>query len=360
MKDNFDELKSLKEMLNQGAISDSEFEIMKADIINKSMAKDGVKSAQKPNAFYTFIKKFKWLFVGVIIFIGLIIFIYNSMQKDPVEEGEKLALEYCDCQQKNNEEYINQLNLFISGFDSSKIKFSNDITNKLYELESAHMSKAINQDVSDCFSKINLKLEDAIQYFKKGSSDEKKFLKALENKFELDANLSSQNQEILDLTAIANSLGGNICYTDQDELENRKNNIDMKMNYYYSSLSNESLDAFDYFSYKVDRFITRKNVTPTDINLIINQPSDYQNQKWKVASETIHLKSCLNDIETWEYASEFTCYRPSREEWQISNVIYEVKFNTSDRITSYREIKVEKTQYFSSEEYDEINNHDGH
>ena len=83
----------------------------------------------------------------------------NTIDYKDEKLNEQTLIELAPIINKNTEEYINQLNLFISGFDSSKIKFSNDITNKLYELESAHMSKAINQDVSDCFSKINLKLE---------------------------------------------------------------------------------------------------------------------------------------------------------------------------------------------------------
>ena len=354
MKDNFDELKSLKEMLEQGAISKSEFEIMKTDLLKKSMAKDGVKSAQKPNSFIRFFKFFKWLIAAIIIIIISIIIIYNSIQKDPLEEANKLAKEYCNCQIQNNDEYISQINSFILDLDSSNIEYANDISTKLEDIQFKYISETINQNVSTCFRILNLKLERVESYFKKGSSDEKDFSIAYRTKIDQDINLASQNQEIYDLLNRANSLSENFCYENEDELEYRKQNIDEKMNSYYSSYSDGYIDAFDFFDYKVETYLTRKNISPTDINLIIKTPnSDYQNQKWKLAVETLKLINCIDNIETWEYASEFICYRPSKDQWQISNVIYEVKFNESDRIISYREKKVEKSQFFSTEEYSE-------
>ncbi len=353
MEDNFDQLKVLKQMLEQGAISDSEFASMKADLLKKSMAKDGVKSAQKPNAFSLFFKKYKWLFLGIFIFNVVIIVALKSMQKDPIEEANKLAVEYCNCQNQNNAEYISQLSSFIANNDSSKIEFANVFSEKLDELELAYMSDNINQNVESCFRLFEMKKEKVQADFKKGSSDFTDFEFAYNTRINEDSDLNTQKQEISDLLNLAYMLAGNVCYEDQEDLEYRKQNIGSKLSNFYTSISENYFDAFDYFSYNVERYITRKNLNPTDINLIIQKPdSDYQTPKWKVVDETLDLKSCTDNIEIWEYAAEFSCFRPSREQWQISNVRYEIKFNSSNKITSYRESKIEKTQYFTTEEMD--------
>ena len=127
------------------------------------------------------------------------------------------------------------------------------------------------------------------------------------------------------------------------------------MNNFYSAYSGGYADAYNFFAYNVEQYLSKKNITPTDINLILKQESDYTNPSFKLASETINLVNSMNEVETWEYAAEFQCFRPSMEKYQISNVWYEVKFNKSGKIISYREKKVDRTKYFTPEEFNSMN-----
>jgi hypothetical protein len=354
MEDNFEQLKALKEMLESGAISKSEFDAMKADLLRKSMATDGIKSAMEPSASSKFFSKYKWVIVAIPVLAIGGYFLMKSLRPDPVTEAQKLADEYCECQNQNNTEYIRQLNDFITEFDSAQYEFSDDVESKLENMSNSYLANTLNVSISTCFKNFNVKLEEAKTNYKNTTTEGKDFWFAFQSKITQNIDLTAQTQQITELQTAAFGKKGNICYDDESALKSRQNSIFNKMNGFYSGMSGGYLDAFDYFSYNVERYLSRKNISPTDINLIIKDPdSDYQTPSWKISSETMSLVDCKDEIETWEFATEFMCYRPNREQWQISNVWYEVKLNNSDKITSYREKKVERTSYMDPEEYNE-------
>jgi hypothetical protein len=106
MEDNFEQLKTLKELLESGAISKTEYDTMKSELLRESMASDGVKSAMAPSAFNKFLKKYKWFLIALpVILIGGFL-LWNSMKEDPKVEAEKLAQEFCECQIQNNKEWL--------------------------------------------------------------------------------------------------------------------------------------------------------------------------------------------------------------------------------------------------------------
>jgi len=305
MEDNFEELKALKQMLEAGAITNEEFEKLKSDLLRKSMAKDGVKSAMEPSASSLFFKKYKWIFIAIpILAIGIYFFIQNS-KPDPKAGGEALAVQYCDCQKQNNEEYLTKLNEIIAQFEESGFEYSSEVDEKLNQLANEYSINTLSPSITACYKNFNL--------------------------------------------------NESIAYSDPNELKYRKNAVLNKMNGFYAAYSGGYLDAYNFFSYNVEKYLGKKNITPTDINLLVKSNTDWTEPSFRMASETVNLVNSSIDGETWEYATEFQCYRPTKEKYQISNIWYEVKFNKSGKITSYREKRVENTKYFTQEEYNSMN-----
>ena len=175
MEDNFEELKALKQMLEAGAITNEEFEKLKSDLLRKSMAKDGVKSAMEPSASSLFFKKYKWIFIAIpILVIGIYFFIQNS-KPDPEAGGEALAVQYCDCQKQNNEEYLTKLNEIIAQFEESGFEYSSEVDEKLNQLSNEYSVNTLSPSITACFKNFNLNNQEAERDFPKGSSEGKDF-----------------------------------------------------------------------------------------------------------------------------------------------------------------------------------------
>jgi hypothetical protein len=355
MEDNFEELKALKQMLEAGAITNEEFEKLKSDLLRKSMAKDGVKSAMEPSASSLFFKKYKWIFIAIpILAIGIYFFIQNS-KPDPKAGGEALAVQYCDCQKQNNEEYLTKLNEIIAQFEESGFEYSSEVDEKLNQLANEYSINTLSPSITACYKNFNLNNQEAERDFPKGSSEGKDFWFAYQAKVTGNEELISQIQKINDLQTAIYEKKESIAYSDPNELKYRKNAVLNKMNGFYAAYSGGYLDAYNFFSYNVEKYLGKKNITPTDINLLVKSNTDWTEPSFRMASETVNLVNSSIDGETWEYATEFQCYRPTKEKYQISNIWYEVKFNKSGKITSYREKRVENTKYFTQEEYNSMN-----
>lgn len=356
MEDNFEQLKTLKELLESGAISKTEYDTMKSELLRESMASDGVKSAMAPSAFNKLLKKYKWFLIALpVILIGGFL-IWNSMKEDPKVEAEKLAQEFCDCQIQNNKEYVSQLNSFIQSFQTKGFEYSSDAEQLLDQMSNEYNANTLNVSISRCFNNLKLRTEEIRSKYKEETSEGKEFWFAYQTKISKNIEMVAQTEQIATLQNAAYQKISSLVYSDPEDLENRKNSISSIMSNFYSSMSYNNLDAYDYFAYNVEKYYGKKNITPTDINILLNTENDYSDTKFKFVQETLQLVSADDKSEIWEFSTEFQTFRTSKEKYQICNIWYEVKFNKSDKILSYIEKKVENTKYLSPEQYNEITN----
>ena len=332
MENNFEQLKTLKELLESGAISKTEYDSMKEELLRKSMANDGVKSAMEPSAIKKLIKKYKWYLIALPI-IAIVAYLFWDFQKgDPTIKAEELAKQYCDCESQNNKEYINRLSDFIETFDSKKYEFSSDADKELTQMFNEYNARTLNVSISTCNKALELKIKEMREKYKNETSQGKDFWFAYQSKITKNFDLAVQLEDIKNLNEAANKKKASLVYNKPSDLRRRKNDIANLMTSFYSSLSSEYFDAYDYFAYKVEKYFGKKNISPTDINMLFNAESDYEDSKFKFVSETLQLVSADEESEIWEYSTEFQTYRTSKEKYQICNVWYEVKFNVADKI----------------------------
>ena len=356
MEDNFDQLKTLKELLESGAISKSEYDTMKAEFLRESMAKDGVKSAQKPSAFSTFISKHKWKFVATVILIISGLFFINFLSPDPLEEGKKLAVSYCDCQKKKNEAYIERMSEFIQSFESEGYKFAKDVNNDVTKMNNEYNLSTLTPDISSCFKSFELKNTAAVQKWKSNTTDGKVFWEAYQAAIISNTELVTQEEEISLLRDRIQSKTASMIFENPEEYENRKSEISAFLRNYYENLESSYFDAYNYFAYSVEQFLTSKNITPTEINMIQKKESDYVDKETKLIDETIELVGVENDRQSWKFSTEFKAYRSSMEKFQVCNIWYEIVLNSSGKIVVLKELLTENKRLFSPSEYNEIFN----
>ncbi len=356
MEDNFEQLKQLKEMLESGAISKTEYDNMKADLLRESMANDGVKSAQKPSGSSLFFSRNKWKFVGIGVLLGAAFFAWMYYSADPAVEGQKMATAYCDCQKKKNEVYISRLSEFIEAFDGEGYKFAKDVQKDLDKLNNEYELSTISPEVSMCFKEFDLKNTSAVSEWKSNTKKGKSFWAAYQTAIIQNTDLVTQDEEIILLLDRVQTKLATMIFDNPQEYENRKYQVSSLLNGYFANMESDYFDAYSYFAYSVEQYLTSKNITPTEINMIQKKESDYTDKETKLIDETLELTGVDGDRQIWQFSTEFKAYLTSKEKYQVCNIWYEIILNKSGKIVSYKEVRTENKRMLSSEEYNEMFN----
>jgi hypothetical protein len=354
MENQFDEFKALKEMLESGAISKEEFDKLKSDLLRKSMANDGVRSAMEPSSGAIFFRKARWIILILLLSVigaGVAWFYFKP---DPKKLAEKYSADFCECEVQRNKEYITSLTGFLSGFDAAGYRVIGDVDLVVSELDSAYARKDQSLGISSCFDNLKAQQSKLESKFKKGTSSGDEFWSDCDIMSAANMELTEQYQTIKQLKASVDSKKASLKYASSDDLNARKQMVHDNLWNMYASMSSGYFDAYNYFGYNVERYYGKKDITPTDINVMMKSETDHTDFSHKLISETVRLDGNDKGREVWLYSTEYKAWRPSMEKWQISNVWYRVILNDQDKIESYTESKVENTKYFTAQEYNSM------
>lgn len=117
------------------------------------------------------------------------------------------------------------------------------------------------------------------------------------------------------------------------------------MGSYYYDQSIEELDARSYFAPHVIQFITKKNLTPYDINTIIERNTEYENALTQILDGSCRFARLDNEVSYWTYWVSFQCYRVSKDKIQKCNIQIETGFNQDNEIKSYKELQVTDLEF---------------
>jgi hypothetical protein len=117
------------------------------------------------------------------------------------------------------------------------------------------------------------------------------------------------------------------------------------MSNYYSALNSNTMDAYRFFNANVDQFISKKRITPGEINTIVSSNTEFTNKVATFYPETFQAtyeRDGMSYIEYWIY---FTCYRVSKAKNQECRVRIEVGFTPNGLIMSYVEKEVKDLKF---------------
>jgi hypothetical protein len=354
MEQQFDEFKALKEMLESGAISKEEFDKMKSDLLRKSMANDGVRSAMEPSSSAKFFRKARWIIVILVLLAigGGVAWFY--LKPDPKKLAEKFSASFCECEIQRNKEYVNSLTGFLSGFDAAAYRVVGDVDAVMAPIDSAYARRNQSIGISSCFENLKAQESKLESKFKKGTSSGDEFWSDCDIMSAANMELTEQYQMIKQLKESVENKKAGLRYASSEELNARKQFVHDNLWNMYSSMSSGYFDAYNYFGYNVERYYGKKNITPTDINVMMKSETDHTDFAHKLISETVRLDGMDQGREIWLYSTEYKAWRPSMEKWQISNIWYRVVMNDQDKIESYTESRVENTKYFTAQEYNSM------
>ena len=117
-----------------------------------------------------------------------------------------------------------------------------------------------------------------------------------------------------------------------------KDSVKVLITNYLKDISNETFDAWNYYAYKIDEFISRDNLSPNDVNLLFKDKTDFLLEHTELIDIVSVNKDSGNSI--CSFWMELTCWRTNRQMWQNCKVNIEMVLNADMKITSWRQLKV--------------------
>jgi len=120
---------------------------------------------------------------------------------------------------------------------------------------------------------------------------------------------------------------------------------------YYYDINNSNFDATNYFSEYVSQFITRRNVTPNDINILFNENDEFVEAQSRILDNRILFERTEKNISYFKYWVDYNCYRRSKNKYQFCKVNVEVGFDENNKIVSYKELKLKDLRFEEVEKY---------
>jgi hypothetical protein len=134
------------------------------------------------------------------------------------------------------------------------------------------------------------------------------------------------------------------------KLTERKNAIVSHIQSYFSSIVNNNFDASQYFSQNVNQYITRKNLTPFEINDLYTKESvDFQNPQIDFLEPFVF--SCEKGQDGQDYflfSIYYQVFRPSKNKYQSCIVNLKVGIDRNMRIFHYEEVDLKNLKFSES------------
>jgi hypothetical protein len=118
-----------------------------------------------------------------------------------------------------------------------------------------------------------------------------------------------------------------------------------KMTNYYDDINSSRFNAENYFSENVLQFITKTNLTPSEINTIFSQNNEFIDGKSIIVYDHLLFERTENNISYYSYWIDYSCFRKSKNKYQSCNVKAEVGFDQYKKIASYKELKIQGLKY---------------
>jgi hypothetical protein len=118
-----------------------------------------------------------------------------------------------------------------------------------------------------------------------------------------------------------------------------------KMTNYYDDINSSRFNAENYFSDNILQFITKTNLTPSEINTIFSQNNEFIDGTSKIVYDHLLFERTENNISYYSYWIDYNCFRKSKNKYQSCSVKVQVGFDQNKKIASYKELKFQGLKF---------------
>jgi hypothetical protein len=132
-----------------------------------------------------------------------------------------------------------------------------------------------------------------------------------------------------------------------------QNNISEIIHRYYNSFIDETFDANNFYAQTVDQYISKKNITPIEVNNLYNsEKSDFLNPKFQFI-EPLELKylNSISGVDYFLFKVFYGVYRPSRNKYESCGINVKIGFNKSLQIAHYEETSLENLKFSDTDNF---------
>lgn len=344
---NFDELKKIKELFENGGLTEIEYNEMKNRLLNETVQNEKEIIPPPPEPPKSFFVANKGVLLLLLLIIGGGTTTFFMLKKTPEKDAKTFAKQLLAIEVEKQIGINNSLLSVLKEVQANSFEFKDEVVLKITEIGQSATNSSLYKSKLRAFELTKNK-----QLKNYGEKDAALFTKTLEAIVIADFDLSRLQEEqeklLKDIERVALEIG----LTNSEEFSATKNNVSSFIQSFYGEYESPSFDAYNWFSYKIERFLTSKNITPTQVTIIQKKSAnDYTEKYVRMVEETLELVSKIEDVEVWKYSTEFRAFRPSKDMYQVCNVWYEMKINGAQKIVSYKELKTENKKYLATDEY---------
>ena len=133
----------------------------------------------------------------------------------------------------------------------------------------------------------------------------------------------------------------------ENKMQDVYNQLSNNIKAFYNAIVDKTFDANNYFSEKVETFITKSDLDPWLINEEMkNHYNEFTESKYEFADPIpITLIKSENGINYISFKFYYSTYRVSKSKQQSCNVTIEWGLDRNQKISSYKEIKIENLKF---------------
>jgi hypothetical protein len=340
MKDN-QRIDELKKMLELGVISQTEFDTL---------------SPKQTNSTHSVKKswwKTKWFFLSLILLFASAA-LYYIFSGNPEKDANELCKKYVHCQLQNNLDYLNALYEVNDKINRGEYKFVAEIDSTLSILDAHYQNQDFNNNLIQSFSEYEKLEASALAKWSRSTSSGKEFWLLFDQKVESNSELKKSNKKLENLITDINEMKLQLSIGSPEELNELKQFTFNRLESLFGNWNESYFDPYEYFSYHVEQFFGKKNTSPKDVQMYINQQTNIGSANQTPIYETLVLKSKVGTDYIWEFATDYNFFDEDKETYMSCNKWYGVKVNSQDKIVFFKEVKIENRKELSAEEYNAL------
>ena len=188
----------------------------------------------------------------------------------------------------------------------------------------------------------------------RSTSSGKEFWLLFDQKVESNSELKKSNKKLENLITDINEMKLQLSIGSPEELNELKQFTFNRLESLFGNWNESYFDPYEYFSYHVEQFFGKKNTSPKDVQMYINQQTNIGSANQTPIYETLVLKSKVGTDYIWEFATDYNFFDEDKETYMSCNKWYGVKVNSQDKIVFFKEVKIENRKELSAEEYNAL------
>ena len=348
-----EQINMIQDLYNLGSITEQEYHemlsVVEKEYGNKTPTEKPIEinNSKKKSSFFNL-----KVLGGIVLILLIIAWGWKKLHKEvdtSDEEMQAYVQKICDCDQVTYNAEKAELEVLKQKIINKEIQFQDDVDDQILRISEKKSMNSFSTETRKCNASNQAIQNELLLKYPIDSPKGKEFwatkdiLYANKKDYSFDQYRDNIKEEIeqAKLTIIFKST--------RDRLVVTEKTTNQLTNFFQVYGRQYYFDANSWFTSEIDQYSNSKNITPDDVNSsFIKYFNENETYEYTWIPESLTFQDKEEELMIWTCKVNFKAVRPSEQKTQTSLVTFELKLdNYSLKIKSFREIKVENTQYES-------------